>query len=714
MKKNRIMMAVLAAALASGCSGGAAPAAVSETEETAAVQEEETLQLMERPSLLDGSFAKNTGTEASAEEYTVEPGLTNVLNYSDVEYLTEGAKKQIEEQYFTVRDGWSDEFFEIYESNTYGYTPSFVTVDSMMHTFHLYYAFLQKNTEQTYLFDALSAMSKKMLEASQNQYEALKGSEWESAAQRNVDYFSVALSLLGEDVSLSGDAQKEIDSIMGAADISPSVLFTTDEADPYLQDYTQFKPRGYYTENEKLEKYFRAMMWFGQMNFTQKYEDLDRSALLMNLALEESAVKEWESIYTITAFFSGESDDCGYYEYNPAVHSAYGSTVTADTLKGNTPAFEKYRKLTSGMKPPKINSIVVYDETIDPDRDAKTLGWRLMGQRFTLDASIFQNLTYREVGENASGERRMLPDALDVCAAMGNDEALSILKEKGVFEFKDYEKNMNTLRESLAKADDKTWNASIYSAWLYTLKPLLEEKPDGYPAFTKSAAWTRKNLVGYLGSYTELKHDSILYAKQVMAEMGGAGFDEIPDDRGYVETEPEVFARLSSIAKATADGLESYQMISDTDKEYMYAFADLASKLQVIAEKELRGELPTDEEFDLIRSYGGQLEHLWTRTVDDGTQEYYRAMDHPSPIVADVATDPNGTCLELGTGKPSTIYVAVYFDGEVRVCLGSVYSFYQFEQPISDRMTDEEWREKVNDWNNPPAKPDWTSPLYAD
>ena len=98
MKKNRIMMAVLAAALASGCSGGAAPAAVSETEETAAVQEEETLQLMERPSLLDGSFAKNTGTEASAEEYTVEPGLTNVLNYSDVEYLTEGAKKQIEEQ----------------------------------------------------------------------------------------------------------------------------------------------------------------------------------------------------------------------------------------------------------------------------------------------------------------------------------------------------------------------------------------------------------------------------------------------------------------------------------------------------------------------------------------------------------------------------------------------------------------------------------------
>ena len=58
--------------------------------------------------------------------------------------------------------------------------------------------------------------------------------------------------------------------------------------------------------------------------------------------------------------------------------------------------------------------------------------------------------------------------------------------------------------------------------------------------------------------------------------------------------------------------------------------------------------------------------------------------------------------------------VAVYFDGAVRICSGSVYSFYQFEQPISDRLTDDEWRDMVNDWNNPPQKADWTQPLYAE
>ena len=43
----------------------------------------------------------------------------------------------------------------------------------------------------------------------------------------------------------------------------------------------------------------------------------------------------------------------------------------------------------------------------------------------------------------------------------------------------------------------------------------------GYPSFMTNSAWTRKDLNTILGSWTELKHDTLLYAKQVMAEMGG-------------------------------------------------------------------------------------------------------------------------------------------------------------------------------------------------
>ena len=38
------------------------------------------------------------------------------------------------------------------------------------------------------------------------------------------------------------------------------------------EDYTQYIPRSYYAGNAKLERYFRTMMWYGRINFAQKYE----------------------------------------------------------------------------------------------------------------------------------------------------------------------------------------------------------------------------------------------------------------------------------------------------------------------------------------------------------------------------------------------------------------------------------------------------------
>jgi hypothetical protein len=39
------------------------------------------------------------------------------------------------------------------------------------------------------------------------------------------------------------------------------------------------------------------------------------------------------------------------------------------------------------------------------------------------------------------------------------------------------------------------------------------------PYFKKVPAYIFKNLTTYLGSYTELKHDTLLYVKQAYAEM---------------------------------------------------------------------------------------------------------------------------------------------------------------------------------------------------
>ena len=74
---------------------------------------------------------------------------------------------------------------------------------------------------------------------------------------------------------------------------------------------------------------------------------------------------------------------------------------------------------------------------------------------------------------------------------------------------------MRTRRVGQERDNPTLWSASLYAGWLDTLRPLLEVKGEGYPVFMQNEEWVKKDLECFAGSYTELKHDTILYAKQV-------------------------------------------------------------------------------------------------------------------------------------------------------------------------------------------------------
>ena len=484
-----------------------------------------------------------------------------------------------------------------------------------------------------------------------------------------------------------------------------------------MEDYSQYKPRGYYDGDETLEKYFRAMMWYGRRQYTQETEDLDRSALLVTLALEDGNFDKWSDIYCVTSFFAGASDDLGYYEYKPVIDDVYGEGIKVSDLVGKDSKWNDFHKMTAKLRPPKINSIPIMDTEENKDEDNVIPGFRFMGQRFTIDAGIMQQLVYRRVGEFEDEKKRMLPDFLDVPAALGSDMAYSILKDKGETDYKNYDKNMETMREEFADSDT-IWKESLYAGWLNTLRPLLTVKGEGYPLFMQNDEWVKKDLETFAGSYTELKHDTILYAKQIMAEMGG-GWEEDKDFRGYVEPEPLVFLRFANLASNTAAGLKEMGYISKADEDNLNKLAELATNLMTISVKELNDEVLTDDEYNLIEIYGGEIEHFWLDAMKAQTGEEYPSTDeYPAAVVVDVATDPNGSVLQMATGNPSGIRVIVSVDGKLRIAQGSVYSFYQFEQPIDERLTDEEWRKKmgiVNDdyenwtpYGEAYDHPDWT------
>lgn len=672
-----------------------------------------------RPVLLQNLQEVQAVEAPSVPPYEIAADFSNVINVSYA-YLADVELEMLRTNgFFLLASSWGGEFFETYEMNRYNLFPNLVTVDSLAHTYHLYFLHLQRGIERASLTPSLASLSAAMLAASAAQLEAVRGTEWESAARRCTAFFAVGSSLLDPATQVPAEVadivSAELSLIGGAEGIAVSPLTGTDA------DYSQYTVRGYYAGDATLEPYFRAMMWYGGVNFPAVNEEMTRSALLVTLALEGDALAAWSSIYTVTSFFAGASDDNGYYEYRPLVSQAYGEGIGIADLPGNDAGWQTFMDLVAQTPAPAINSIPLMDTGTDVDHLEENKGFRFMGQRFSIDAAIMQELVYNRVAENAAGEQRLLPDALDVPAAFGSDVALAILDEQGATGFAGYTEKMESLRTGIEQAPDSLWTASLAAQWLSTLRPLLAVKGEGYPMFAQGEAWARRNLVAFAGSYAELKHDTVLYAKQVMAEAGGGPLEE-RDDRGYVEPEPEFFGRLAALVDATSKGLASYGLLGDTDSSNLAILQQLSAQLEEIARKELRNELPTDEEFDLIRSYGAQLEHFWQEVCkDDAEDDMFTTRDFPSAIVTDIATDPNGRVLQIGTNL-STIYAVVPVEGVLRIASGAAFTFYQFEQPIDQRLTDHAWRQMlgiaalddgtyVNDPSLQPVPVSWSGPI---
>ncbi len=681
--------------------------------------------------------------------YTVAADLSNVTNKSD--FVSTNADTNVEafkgskamqdllvKNAFVVTPNFQAEFYPLYESNRYGYTPSFVTTDSMLHNYHLFFDYLLKTVETDHLNADLTTLTNSMLSASQDQYTSLKGTAWENAAKRNVGFFAVATKLLDSKATVPALVKDEVNQELAYIDKhdgihnSPvmnigedtSTTLPTNQGDlsvgALLEDYSQYVPRGHYDKTDLLKAYFKTMMWYGRLTFRLKSDDEVRSAMLVTVLLnDKDNQKSWEAIYEPTNFFVGKSDDITYYQFRDVIKDVYGVNATATTLTKDASKFSSFTAKAQALEPPQINSIPVFNPAIQPDREKEIKGFRFMGQRFTIDASVFQRLICREVGNKhgtmdcPTEDSRMLPKGLDITAAMGSNEAVKILTSEGDMAYKNYPENLAKMQAYLSSLGTNVWTQNIYWGWVYSLKPLTGTVANGYPSFMTNEAWARKDLNTYLGSWTELKHDTILYAKQVYAELGG-GPPDVKDDRGYVEPRPEVFASLAALSKMTREGLELRGLVSGTVDDDLKKMEELATSLKTISEKELANQQLTNDEYDIIRTYGGQLEHFWLDVNKEemaatGVDQRNYLDQNPAALVADVATDPNGQVLEEGTGHIDDIYVVVPVDGKLRIAKGGVYSYYEFPQPLADRLTDAKWREMVNDYNNPPKRPEWTS-----
>ena len=744
----------------------------------------------------------------SYQGYALPVALETLGNY-DKFVFSDAQSALVMQNGFVVAPAQWLEFFQVYENARYSEIPVFVTTDSVYHVYHLIFDKMLRDLEHEHFEPDIRALTAACLRSAQALYTESQGAELENVARSVVAYFAVADALINPDAvtppEVADLVQAELALIEAHAGMGGSPIFSQDcpeGCDPcdtapppecldqpcLCEDYSQYVPRGHYTASEGLKRYFKAMMWLGRMTYKARGEGWTKSALLLTDAVKAAGVIDmWMTIYTVTGFFAGASDDLTFYDYDTAVAELFGYGFDEDEKLSGDIAADLQKKIAK-RRGPKILGGFEFD--LGGELKDATQGLRLIGQRYAVDSHVLSEMVYSNVGPNPEAPKydqvlncketrqefsqpvefykscknmekdrlryfnevcaraiamqaygrcggleaeelytvcRLMPSGLDVMSALGSKTADEIMAARKMSTFCDYSQKMKKMKKLVAGYDQKKWTENLYNAWLWMIQPVLGEKTAGYPNWMRTELWRKKELITALASWAQLRHDTILYVKQsytraIMITADAAAPRPMESKYyGYVEPNPELYARAGFLVEYLQKGLEEQKVMTPAVKKALAASREMMDRLQSISEKELLGEALSEEDYDYIERINKVFESIISDLAaalkvegqkPDGPVETHTSLEgkddaFKTTIVADVHTEANTEkVLEVGSGYIDWVIIAHESkDGRVGLAVGPIFSYYEFPHPMSDRLTDKKWRKLLS--TEPPARPDW-------
>ncbi len=640
--------------------------------------------------------------------------LSSIQNRDVISGLTVDQQIFLAQNGFIVINSQEEQFKDIrYSIAKEQGQPYFLTTDAVYHALHVSFNDLLEAMEK----EALRPIMIKLLETVylnvDGYYQSSIGDNIEPDALLASNYLAVALKLFSPEYPLPNEVEvmiaEQLDQITAEAGKGESTLIPG-----LIDDYTAYRPVGHYTSSPELQQYFRGMTWLGRVAFSLRsmgnQSSPSRAPLLITLALREAklegvpAYKVWLSIHAVLDFIIGPSDDPGPIELNELMESVYGSDIYLELLQDED-KWQEFLSQVEDLPAPQINS-TFQDTSLEMEFERD---WRFMGQRFTLDGFIFQQLITDKV------TRRAFPKGLDLAAVYGSAEAEKSLTLTGETGYPNYTQQLEKMKHFVEELPEEFWTDRFYNAWQFSFQAQIEPKGLSYPSYMQTPAWRYKEINSMLSSWAQLKHDTILYTKMPEG-LGGGGPPVSGPAPAYVEPNPNVYYRLAFATRTLYDGLSA--TIFDWQnrgwvqseftgqpglQEYLNHLMQLGEKMEslgTIAERELRGEVLSEDDYYRI---AGCLEYK--ECVDPMGYMGDSMKPDPIPVIAAVSGFEH-EIMEVGVGLLNRIYVAIPINGEIYVAQGGVLSYYEFIQPREERLTDEAWREKLQ--QDPPHAPAWT------
>jgi hypothetical protein len=644
------------------------------------------------------------------------------LNLSQVEYLdqlqralypSKAALDALSRNGFVViqrfqDDTMEDAYCQIFQRDL----PVFITVDSILHVYHLICDNLLKDVEKEYMIPIVRQMTSRLLQKSLEVYSSTSSAQVKASSKQVLMYFSVAAFLIDSNISIPLPVRDEAGALVGK-------ILDAKEVEQYPgEDYTQYKPRGHYENDTELEAYFRCMMWLSRKTF-----DLDKDDLLLQAALStyclysmDDVLTLWKTAYQITSLFVGLADSVTPINLHNATVAVFGESFRPSLFDDSY----NIQKLKTELEKPqytisKIFSSVVYLYPHTQPIDYPKI-FQFMGQKFVPDSYILQSVTYDKVPP-CNRNFRLLGSGLDVAAVLGSERAVQNLETE--IQKYNYSDSLNSLTNEFTKLPKEYWESSLYFSWLYVLHPLLATIPDEhYPQFMQTLAWQDEKLNTVLSSWAQLRHDSILYAKEPYSIGIACGIPE-----GYVEPYPEFYRGMQALCLETSRFLQDIHVLSSHWESILSDMANITQILCGISEKELNGTTLTEGEMSFIRTVAIE-ETSGVCGVPPKKLGWYPELvqeanitDSSVQCIADVMTsagdltsESNGPqVLHAATGYVNFVIVVYETpEGNKIAAVGPVFSYYEFPMPGFQRLSDSEWKQML-EYGSTLNQPNWTS-----
>jgi hypothetical protein len=607
-----------------------------------------------------------------------------------------------------------------FPSFVYGYDslysmdlPLYVSADSILFAVHKSYDSILESVEIASLMPELA----KMLASMRGRLGAGGASSFSAEARADADLLlDVALALLNDQTPepVAGASASQIAELVAAAKAHDGVKSVNIFGTARAIDFSQFTPRGHYTDSPELTRYFRAMMWLGRtdLRILETQEDgsqifrrrqLEGAFVLRDLA-DQDALARYNRIDSAIGAFVGENDYMTLTQVD-GLTKDLGLNSPADLAKIPDAKIAEV-VVQKGYGTQRIASAVMVNGMPDGGTLPLSSSFALLGQRYVVDSHVFTNVTYSRV--QGGKVYRMMPNPLDVgFAALANDQAGTLLQPE--LQKYGYAPDLHMMRVLVDTHPDTFWEGNMYNRWLGALRTLSPASasgtPEGLPEVAKTEAWGRRLMNTQLASWAELRHDTILYAKQSYTDGAGCYF---PD--AYVDPYPAFYEAVGKLAEHGSKLVDVLDLsgnpgLGQNITNYFTTLRNVSSTLRAMAENERAGQPHTAEQMAFIN----QAVHMQFGCGSPWADGWYAQLFFNvgesiefDPTIADVHTQPTdengnpvGKVLHVGTGQTRMMVVTTEGCGTPKAYVGLASSYFEKTTENFLRLDDKQWATAV-------------------